>query len=352
MDHSQIVRRAASIVWSYKALWVFGFFVALASGGSSGSGGGGGDSSGGGGSGPELPPDIQNFIDSFDPAAVLPTLIAIGVAILLFFIILGIALTILNYVSQVALIKMVNTYEASGEKSTIREGFRLGWSRNAFQLWLIDLLIALPIILLVGIPIVALVAIGFALGEAAIPLFILGFCGLILFVFVFSIIVTLLRHFVQREVILGEYRIFASIQSGYSLVRGNLGAIALMWLIMVGIGIAWLMVTFITTIVILIATGLVGVAAFAIGAGIASVFTSGTFIWIVGGVFALIVFLPLLIVLTSVVGGVFQVFVSSVWTLAYRELTAMTGGEPVLGEPSPDSTPPALDGPSEPVPAV
>ena len=43
----------------------------------------------------------------------------------------------IHLVPPTALIRMVDRHEATGEKVSVRQGFRLGWSRAALPLWLL-----------------------------------------------------------------------------------------------------------------------------------------------------------------------------------------------------------------------
>ena len=52
----------------------------------------------------------------------------------------------MRYVSETAVIRMVDDYEQSGAKVGFKQGWRMGWTRRAFRLWLIDLVISLPVI--------------------------------------------------------------------------------------------------------------------------------------------------------------------------------------------------------------
>jgi hypothetical protein len=57
--------------------------------------------------------------------------------------------------------------------------------------------------------------------------------------------------------------------------------------------------------------------------GICSTFLSGAWPWIVGGLFGLPIFLLVAFSPEFLVEGLAQIFRSSVWTLAYRELKAL-----------------------------
>ena len=69
----------------------------------------------------------------------------IGVFIVVMLIV-GIVVAIARYVSETAVIRMVDEYEDSGNKMTVRQGFRIGWSRTAWRLFLINLIVNLPVI--------------------------------------------------------------------------------------------------------------------------------------------------------------------------------------------------------------
>ncbi len=81
----------------------------------------------------------------------LNTLIWLVVAAVVFFFVLGILTAIARYVAETATMRMVDEYEASGAKMTVRQGFRIGWSRTSWRLFLINLIVNLPIILLMAV---------------------------------------------------------------------------------------------------------------------------------------------------------------------------------------------------------
>ena len=55
-------------------------------------------------------------------------LIAAGIALLLVVLVLAFVGAVVRYVSETALIRMVDQHEVTGEKLGVRQGFRLGWS--------------------------------------------------------------------------------------------------------------------------------------------------------------------------------------------------------------------------------
>ena len=50
-------------------------------------------------------------------------------------------MAIARYVSETAVIRMVDEYEATDSKMAIRQGFRIGWSRTSWRLFLINLIV-------------------------------------------------------------------------------------------------------------------------------------------------------------------------------------------------------------------
>ncbi|MCJ7811588.1 MAG: hypothetical protein MUP62_05310, partial [Dehalococcoidia bacterium] len=156
MDHGKVLGRAWQILWRYRALWVFGVIVVLCAAGSSGNPnfnfGGGGD----GYEGPNAPPWGGEWRWEGEPfAEVVPqilgawmtvagVILAVIAALCCLAVIVTVAKVIFLYVGETALIRMVDHYEETGEKKGVRQGFRLGWSRTALRLFIIDLLTRVP----------------------------------------------------------------------------------------------------------------------------------------------------------------------------------------------------------------
>jgi hypothetical protein len=110
MTIGEIVRQGFHYARSYRSLWLFGFFVGIASGGSNGGGGGGGDSHVGG---------IAGGLWFLSVAQL--TVIALVV------ILVGLTLFVLRFVGEGALIEGVARIR-KGEAVTTRDGFRAGWA--------------------------------------------------------------------------------------------------------------------------------------------------------------------------------------------------------------------------------
>src|SRR5688500_6011453 len=224
IDPIKILQRAWRILWNYRALWVFGLILGLAAGGSS--------FNGGGNNGMQWQEDNQTYegpsfgnlqeaLDYFSrelnrlftqgiPEANItgPALTAflwtVGVFIV-FMLLVGIVVTIAYYVSINAVIRMVDEYENNGTKMTVRQGFRIGWSRTSWRLFLINLIVNLPailfflILLITGVSIFLAVVNGNMTFSAISIAIMIGLLFLaILVVVILSFVLHLLRPFFWR----------------------------------------------------------------------------------------------------------------------------------------------------------
>jgi hypothetical protein len=241
LDYGNILSRAWHITWRYRALWVFGILVALFSGG------GGGNSTGYSFNGN----DFQGrgpwgVVSEANLSAVVPWLILIGLSVALLAIVLSLIGVVLRYLSQTALIRMVDRTEATGHRLGWRDGFRLGWSRASFRLFLIDLVIGVPtaivfvlLFVLAASPLLLWIAEDTTvviIGTiAAIGLFVL----VVLLAIAVGLILSLLTPTIYRKAVLENRGVLGSIGSGYRLVVRYRRQAGSMWLILVGLRIAY-----------------------------------------------------------------------------------------------------------------
>lgn len=355
MDPIKILRRAWHILWNYRTLWVFGLILALAGAGSHGNGSNNGvqyQSDGRSSQAPlpenmreafqEMTREIQRvFNEGLSEAGIpkeeLTAIIWFAVAFVLFSLILAVIVAIARYISETAVIRMVDEYENSGNKMTIREGFRLGWSRTSWRLFLINLLVNLPVILvvllLIAFGLILFVTISGNNHQATVVTIVasIGILFLVIFVVVIaSILLRLLRQFFWRVCALEDAGVGESLRRGFQMVRENWKNVGVMWLVMIGLAIAWAIVFIIAVILtlpVVLITSLIGITVAAIpillAVGIASLFLSGWLPWIVGILFGLPLFLVIAFSPWLVLGSWQSVFTSTVWTLTYRELKAL-----------------------------
>ncbi len=334
MNISRIIRRSFEITRDYRALWLFGFILALTTPGGGG-GNGGGSSSGGGGSftAPAgLASKINLSLGQMDDGAMVA--LAVGMAILA--LLVTAIFTIARVVAETAMIRMVDGYEATGARVSVSQGFRLGWSRGALRIFLIDLLVGLA----------AMLGVALLLGIAAAPLLlwtldieVLGILGTVfaillgipaLILIVVGIIgLVILVQFFHRAAVLEERGAIESLHRGWQVARQRLGQTFLLGVTLFAIGLVITLALLPLFFLLLVIGGtLAGLPGLLAGL-LTSLFAQGAAPWVVGLILALPIFTTVVIAPALFASGLVQVFSSSAWTLAYRELLA---GPAVLPE--------------------
>ncbi len=341
MDHTRVLKRAWEILKQYRVLWIFGLILALttASGGPQASYQFNRNDIP---SEYQLPEnsDVRELRELFQllerwvsGGPWQPRLWPVVTFFIVFvFVILALSVigTIARYVSETSLIRMVDNYEDTGEKLRFRPGWRLGWSREAWKLFLIDLVIFVPVF--VGVIVL--------LGLAALPLLLwtsgsnaMGAIGTVaaiglFFIVIFVIIIVttllgLLVNFFHRACVLEKVGVREALRQGWALVKQNWKDVGLMWLITVGISIAWGIVM-IPVVLLLIAVGaLFGGGVGLLARGLAGLAMGNIGAWIVAALVGLPVFILVIAIPGAFLGGLKEVYMSSAWTLTYRELCAL-----------------------------
>jgi len=294
MDYIKILKRAWEITWRHKALWLFGFLLALF-----GAGGGGGHG--------------MRFAtgpgDRVGPAFVL-TIVFVILFLALVWIVVGI---ILSTLSHGALIGMVHEIEETGN-TNVRSGWRIGWSRFLL-LFVIDLVIGIPaaivafILIALGLsPLLLLFAQRSVLTVLAIALTVLFMLLVIGLLIIMGVVLSLLRKLAYRQCVLERKGVLDSIRDGYLMGRQNLRHVGVVWLLLFGIDL------------------LIGIVAVPLFFTVfAAAATPGILTYLVSEAWAptLLVSAPLIvlaILLMTLLAGVYQVFRSAVWTLTYLQL--------------------------------
>ncbi len=336
MDHIKILKRAFSITRDYRTLWVFGILLAITTAGRGGSGSsGGGDNGGGGafpsGGWPEISPEVIN------------ALIIAGIVLLLVVLLLAVVSAILRYVSETALIRMVDQHEANNEKLSVRQGFRLGWSRPALRLFLMDLLIGLSatVIFLLLLLISATPLLVWLTDSVPARVFgtilAVGLAVLVIFVAIaVGIALSLLLQFFRRAIVLENLGVLEGMRRGLQIVRQRLGDVVVMGLILFGLGLAWVIVTIPLIIVLVLAAAVLGGLPALLLGMIVGLFTEGALPWIVAAVVGFPIFFIIIAAPTMFLSGLVETYQSSTWTLTYRELLALESARPL---PAGDSNP-------------
>jgi len=355
MDPVKILKRAWYILWSYRTLWIFGLVLALAAGSSMSHGSNNGTryEQSRGQNTQVTPQSMQEAFRQFQnevhklfeqgipqvhiTGGELTTLLWVIGAFVLVLMFVGIIIAIARYISETAVIRMVDEYEASGNKMTVRQGLRIGWSRTAWRLFLINLIVNLPVIALVLVLLIAGAGVYFSVvnGSANFAAFSVVSTIVLVFITIFVVVILtillhLLRNFFWRISVLENAGVRESLQRGFALVLENWKNVGLMWLVMIGLGIVWAVasiVLVIVTIPVVIVTAVIAVLVIALPllllAGIFSTFLGGILPWVAGGLFVAPLFFTLAFSPWLLLGSWQSVYTSTVWTLTYREIKAL-----------------------------
>ncbi len=328
MNHSALIKRAFQITKHYRVLWLFGILVALTAGGGASSSG---NSSGynfneadlQGRNWPKWLPLDQwsqqwnQWVEQFDPSRYVGLFVACCCLLAIFVLVAA----IVQYVARAALMRGVDQIEATGSAPTWRGGFRLGWSRQTFRLWLLELIVgllgmlaSLLLLALAASPLLLLLLQNDTTKVIAISLTVILGVLVLLFLVLVAIALSVLGQFWAREIVLGDRGIGAALAAGYTEVRRRLTDLGVLWLLMAGIEIGFTILMLPVFCLVLALAGLVGG-----GLGYAVYALANSMPWAIG--VGLPIFLLILAIPMTFISGLYQTFKSSAWTLAYREVT-------------------------------
>jgi len=348
----KILRRSWHILWNYRILWIFGILLALTTGGSSGGNSGSSRTSANNPNGfhgvlPDGAPAwmrelSQWFMQNVEPLFThteqhIGTFVTIGAIIFLVVLVLSTLAAFVRYPTETAVMRMVDEYERSGSKLGFRQGWKLGWTRRAFRLWLIDLLLAIPAIVFLLFLALAGLILYFSMSSTfqvtnylgMVAAIFMGFLN-IFFLVVVVVFLGLLRKFIARSAVLDGIGVRASLRQGWAMFRRNWKSAGLMWLVMIGIGIGYgiaALIAFFLLIpaylVLLVPAAFVAALPALVGYGITSIFASGPLAWIIAVLAAIPFFFITLFAPLFLVHGWYKIYESNIWTLTYREIKAL-----------------------------
>lgn len=353
MKTSQIIKQAWHNVVNYRALWLFGMILALftASLGTAWITGAP-DQDGQEWQGVTIQPrDNETFRQAWNrawdtesahfnrelrealepwnikPSVDLEKMLYTTLAVMIGLAILAAAM---RYMSRVALIRMVNQQQETGEKATIRQGLRFAWSGKAWKLFLIELLanlagIATSLLLmaLVFSPLPLWIDLSEGLAIAAGIL-----TAALFFIAVFAIVmgslaITLIKLFARRACVLEDMGVAASLIRGYRLVKKHFRELLPVGLVGLGVNLSWPAVV-LCFMILLFGVGVLvgGLPALLVGKLMESAAAGETAVFVALGLGLLLLGAVLTAPLIWL-DGMRQVFLSSLWTLTYREVPGM-----------------------------
>lgn len=374
---SDLITRAWNILWRYRVLWVFALLLALSGGAGGGGGGGGG---GGSGASVNMPAAGDEWFGGWDhdfdggrmsqwldeavawfEATVTPMFAteerALRSAIAIVAIIIGISLLVslllalVRYPSETAVMRLVDEYEQTGRKVKFKEGWRLGWHNRAWKLFLVDLLIGTPaftiIIILVGILGLLIWKMAEATSANVSPAAVIGIIFISLFFLAFGLLmalVSLLRQYVARFVTLEGAGVGEAFKRGWAMFKGRFWGTVVLGLVQMGLGIAFGLAAVLATFLLIPAYAILalpGALVAALPGGLAYLLATISLPDAVAIAIGILVALPLFFAVVfsplGFLGGMFTVFLSNMWTLAFRTLRPAGAPPPLMTE-----IPPAL----------
>jgi hypothetical protein len=355
MDHIKILKRAFKITWDYKVLWIFGIILALTV------------ASGGNPNNPSSPDNQVQYVE--EEGAEIPETIKLpggreidipqtpeeleamrGILLTIsaaFLVVCGVCCclflawivvwTVLRWVAETALIRMVDDYEETGEKRSIREGFRMGWSRASLWLFLIDLLFKLAgVVAFILVLILMAAPVGLAVWMFSQGVIVLGIISAVaaagvFFLYIFlatiaGLAVEFVKPFFYRACVLEDLGVGEALLRGLDVVKRHFAwDVVIMWLLVVGLNIAWIIASLIVGFVLFFVALFVAAIPFLVVFGLVSLISHWIVGLIVGGLVGGLILFVLLWVPTTFLQGLWMTFLSTLWTLTYRELLALEG---------------------------
>ncbi len=330
MDYGAILKKSWTTIWRYKILWLFGLFAGAGGGFSSNYNFGNNSNSGTGtGSNP--------FTSTPGTAALRFLEQNLGLVIIGFLVLflIGLLLWIVSIAARGGLIHLANEAEA-GREVRAADGWGTGFHKWG-RLFGIEFLAALPVLLLVFV-LAGVVGVGAAValrsGSTQALTRTLGglACGGLLVAVVFGLVAVVLgvilgivAQVALRYAVLQDMRVMDSLRQGWRDLWSRRGVFT-MWIILVGVGIAYG-----------IAVGIVALI-LVVPAVLAIVITRA---WVVGAGLILLAILVLI-----VPSSMYAAFYHTTWTLFFRR---MTGMEPLAAVAYPAPPAPSYP-PAPPVP--
>ncbi|MGC9333062.1 MAG: DUF7544 domain-containing protein [Anaerolineae bacterium] len=259
------------------------------------------------------------------------------------FVIVLIVNKIARYVSEAALIRMVGEYEDTGERRGVWQGLRLGLSRTAWRLFLIDLAVDIPVILaflllfaLAFTPLVFGIR-GSAPATVTFSSLLTGglFAASIALAAVVGTLLSVLKRFFRQACALESLGVIASVRRGWAVVRQKPADVLVMWLIVLGVTLGWgvvialsFLVLFPLLILFIVLGGVAGALPAYLVFLLSSLVTEGALPVLLAVVVGLPIFILVMLTPWWCLGGLIEVFKSSAWTLTYRELRAAEDAQP------------------------
>jgi hypothetical protein len=279
MDYGGLVRKALDIMWKFKYLWIFGFFLEFGS-----SGGGFVNIQ------EKIKVPIGDYIrgDFLEGALMGLIIMLLLVAFLVFVVFL-----IMYIISQGGLVHCVWRIN-QGEKPTLRDG----WDAGVKNFWRVLGIAVMVIIFILVAAMVTLLPFVATLITFKLLGLISGFIFLPIFL-VLLVTIILVNLFAIRTCVIEGKGVFDSLAAGWNMFRSNLGPSLIVALI--GIGSTMVYMFGFVAVGVLLILPFIAMAAFSLFMGIA-----------LGGMVGLLYI--------GIVSALWGTYIDSLWTLAYLDI--------------------------------
>lgn len=321
MELGYVLRRAWQITWKHKLLWIFGVLVSLGIVGTRL----GISSSQWELAAQELPPGLQQPIMDFLNGPYVATVKAIFTILGL---VVGLGLMVLSVLGRIGLVHQVRAVEEYGV--AVLKGGWLAGRRHLWQAFFIRLLLGLLVGIVLFVGALPAVVAGFLTSEqeqleaqvfGLLTAGALGFICLapaVILSLLLSIPIGVLQRLAVRACVFEELGVRASIARAWEILRGNLGWLLLVWLVLA-----------------IASAGVMVLIGFPLAAVWWLLLSTAWLAMLFSPLFSVVLLLLIGLaawLVVSAVGGVVETFTSATWTLAYRELTGIgrTGEEVAL----------------------
>jgi hypothetical protein len=251
-----------------------------------------------------------------DPGTVIGIIIAVFCLVLL----LALVGVVISTVSRTALLGMVHQITRT-EAVTVRDGFRFGGPKRlaalsggvghrhpVFIITLVLILLAMsPLLLLLINDSAGAIAGGVVLTIIAVLL-------MIVVLMIIGAIVAPIQEISWRRAVLDGQGVIASVGDSLGIIRRNLKDVIIVVLLMMGVGLLWVFVFLLTVLPLsLLAAGVVG----GLPAGLVYLISNS---WLGAAVAGIPLAVIAMVLVISFGTGLFYVYQSTFWTLAYLEL--------------------------------
>jgi hypothetical protein len=204
------------------------------------------------------------------------------------------------------------------------------------RLFLIDLVVDMPVLLAFAVLFAAaLIPVSLGIWGDATSGIVAGglltgglFVGATIVALVTAVVVGVLKQFFHRACALEGLGVGASIRQGFSVARQHVQDVGVLWLILAGLRVIWPFVILPVGLAAAVGASVAGAVPALASYAAASQAWGGAGPVLLAIVVGAALFLVAFVVPLALVNGLLEVFVSSSWTLTYRQLRHLPEGEP------------------------